>query len=148
MSAFFHPEENLLLSSSLDHTMRVWDFSQLKEKAQKYKGGPDGKGSEIFLGTEIEVKHVLEGHEKGINWGCFHPKRNLIASGADDKSIKLWRMSGARAWEMDTLRGHQNNVSCVAFHPKLEVLFSNSEDKTLKVWDLNRRICLNTVKRD
>ena len=49
---------------------------------------------------------MLEGHEKGINWGCFHPTRNLIASGADDKSIKLWRMSGARAWEMDTLRGH------------------------------------------
>ena len=74
MSAFFHPDENTLLSSSLDHTMRVWDFSLLKEKTQKYKGGPDGKGNELFLGTEVEVKHVLEGHEKGINFGCFHPK--------------------------------------------------------------------------
>lgn len=57
-------------------------------------------------------------------------------------------MSGARAWEMDTLRGHQNNVSCVAFHPKQEILVSCSEDKTMKVWDLNRRVCIHTVKRD
>lgn len=57
-------------------------------------------------------------------------------------------MSGARAWEMDTLRGHQNNVSCVAFHPKLEILVSNSEDRTMKVWDLNRRSCIYTMKKD
>lgn len=57
-------------------------------------------------------------------------------------------MSGARAWEMDTLRGHQNNVSCVAFHPKLDILISNSEDKTMKVWDLNRRTCIYTLKKE
>jgi len=57
-------------------------------------------------------------------------------------------MSGARAWEMDTLRGHQNNVSCVAFHPKLDILVSNSEDRTMKVWDLNRRTCIYTMKKD
>jgi coatomer protein complex subunit alpha (xenin) len=33
MSANWHPEENYLLSASLDHTMRVWDFSELKEKS-------------------------------------------------------------------------------------------------------------------
>lgn len=29
-----------------------------------------------------------------------------------------------------------------------DVIISNSEDKTIKVWDLNRRICLDTYKRD
>lgn len=147
MSAAFHPEENLILTASLDHTMRVWDFSDLKEKVQKFQGGPNS-GSEMYLGTPIEVKHVLDGHEKGLNWAAFHPNRNLMASGADDESIKLWRMSGARAWEMDTLRGHKKNVSCVKFHPKLEILISNSEDKSMKVWDLNRRICIKTISRD
>lgn len=101
-----------------------------------------------MLGVEIEVKHVLEGHEKGVNWASFHPTRNLICSGADDKTIKLWRMSGARAWEMDTLRGHNNNVSCAKFHQTQEILFSNSEDKSFKVWDLNRRICIDTIKKE
>jgi coatomer protein complex subunit alpha (xenin) len=29
--------------------------------------------NEIFGGTEVEVKHILEGHEKGVNWVSFHP---------------------------------------------------------------------------
>jgi coatomer protein complex subunit alpha (xenin) len=64
---------------------------------------------------------------------------NIVASAADDKLIKLWRLSGSKHWEMHTLKGHQNNVSCVMFHPRLEILISNSEDKTLRLWDLNRQ---------
>lgn len=148
MSAQFHREDNLILSASLDNKIFVWDYSELKEKHQKYAGDHKSKRIEMFTGVEVEVKNICEGHEKGVNFACFHPTRSLIASGADDKLIKLWRMSGARAWEMDTLRGHQNNVSCVAFHPKLEVLISNSEDRTMKVWDLNRRTCIYTLKKD
>ena len=111
MSVQFHREDNLILSASLDNKVFVWDYSELKEKHQKYAGDAKGKKIEMFTGVEVEVKNICEGHEKGVNFACFHPNRSLIASGADDKLIKLWRMSGARAWEMDTLRGHQNNVS-------------------------------------
>ena len=136
------------MSSSLDNKCYIWDYTELKEKHQKYAGDGKYKKSEMFTGVEVEVKSICEGHEKGVNFAVFHPNRNLVASGSDDKLIKLWRMSGARAWEMDTLRGHQNNVSCVAFHPKLDILISNSEDKTMKVWDLNRRTCIYTLKKE
>jgi WD40 repeat protein len=39
------------------------------------------------------VKHVLEGHDRGVNWAAFHPSMPLIVSGADDRQIKLWRMN-------------------------------------------------------
>jgi coatomer subunit alpha len=148
MSVQFHNEDNLLLSASLDYKIFVWDYSELKEKHQKYSGDAKGRKVEMFTGVEVEVKNICEGHEKGVNFASFHPTRSLIASGADDKLIKLWRMSGARAWEMDTLRGHQNNVSCVEFHPKLDILISNSEDRTMKIWDLNRRTCIYTLKKE
>jgi coatomer protein complex subunit alpha (xenin) len=35
MSATFHPEETLLASASLDQTIRIWDFSRLKEKSMQ-----------------------------------------------------------------------------------------------------------------
>jgi len=43
-----------------------------------------------FLSGAI-VKHVLEGHDRDVNWACFHPTMPLIVSGADDRMIKLWR---------------------------------------------------------
>mgnify|MGYP000064593794 FL=1 len=104
--------------------------------------------NEIFGGTEVEVKHILEGHERGVNWVSFHPSMRIVASAADDKTIKLWRLSGNKHWEMDTMKGHSNNVSCVIFHPRLEVLLSNSEDKTLRLWDLNRRVQIHQTRRD
>lgn len=94
------------------------------------------------------MKHILEGHDKGVNWVAFHPKSKILASGADDKTIKLWRLSGNKHWEMDTLKGHSNNVSCVMFHPRMEILISNSEDKTIRMWDLNRRVQIQSVRKD
>ena len=102
----------------------------------------------MFGAAEVEVKHILEGHDRGVNWVSFHPTMRIVASAADDKSIKLWRLSGNKHWEMDTMKGHANNVSCVIFHPRLEILISNSEDKTLRLWDLNRRVQIQQTRRD
>lgn len=71
-----------------------------------------------------------------------------VISGADDRQIKLWRMSDNKAWEVDTCRGHYNNVSCVLFHPRQELILSNSEDKSIRVWDMAKRNCLNTFRRE
>ena len=32
MCAAFHPDDTLIASASLDHTVRIWDFAKLKEK--------------------------------------------------------------------------------------------------------------------
>ena len=44
--------------------------------------------------SDAIVKHVLEGHDRGVNWCAFHPTLPLIVSGADDRQVKLWRMNG------------------------------------------------------
>lgn len=89
------------MSSSLDQTVRVWDISGLRKKnvapgpesfqsqLQRQGGSPD-----LFGQTDGVVKHVLEGHDRGVNWAAFHPTLPLIVSGADDRQIKLWRMNG------------------------------------------------------
>lgn len=50
--------------------------------------------TELFGQTDAIVKHVLEGHDRGVNWVAFHPTLPLIVSGADDRQVKLWRMNG------------------------------------------------------
>lgn len=154
MSAIFHPTEDLLVSSSLDQTVRIWDISGLRKK--NVAPGPGGleehlknpSATDLFGQADAVVKHVLEGHDRGVNWACFHHTLPLIVSGADDRQIKLWRMNDSKAWEVDTCRGHYNNVSCVLFHPRQELLLSNSEDKSIRIWDLGKRTCLYTFRRE
>lgn len=50
--------------------------------------------TELFGAVDVVVKYVLEGHDRGVNWAAFHPTLPLIASAADDRLVKLWRMSG------------------------------------------------------
>ncbi|UYV67028.1 COPA, partial [Cordylochernes scorpioides] len=154
MCAQFHPSEDLIVSASLDQTIRVWDISGLRKK--NVAPGPGGLDehlknpghTDIFGSADAVVKHVLEGHDRGVNWATFHPTLPLIVSGADDRYVKLWRMNDVKAWEVDTCRGHYNNISCVIFHPRQELILSNSEDCSIRVWDMSKRVCLHSYRRE
>src|SRR6266550_6092583 len=77
MSAQFHPKEDLVVSASMDQTVRVWDISGLR-KGSPNAGGPGNMGSsgpgnfETFDSFST-VKYVLEGHDRGVNFAMFHP---------------------------------------------------------------------------
>lgn len=172
MCAQFHPKEDLVVSASLDQTVRVWDISGLRKKnsapqrggndefhAMRGPGGVGGMGvgpggiggpnqPDLFGNTDVLVKYVLEGHERGVNWASFHPSLPLIVSGADDRQVKIWRMSDSKAWELDVCKGHYNNVSCVLFHPRQELILSDSEDKSIRVWDMQKRTPLQVFRRE
>ncbi|XP_076455879.1 coatomer subunit alpha-like [Babylonia areolata] len=154
MCAQFHPSEDMVVSASLDQTVRVWDISGLRKK--NVAPGPGGiedrlrnpTQTDLFGTSDAIVKHVLEGHDRGVNWAVFHPTLPLIVSGADDRQVKLWRMNESKAWEVDTCRGHYNNVSCCIFHPRQELIMSNSEDKSIRVWDMSKRTGVQTFRRE
>jgi len=160
MCAQFHPTEDFVASASLDQTVRIWDISGLRKKnAAPGMGGSStarigttslaaSQTADLFGQPDVIVKHVLEGHDRGVNWVSFHPTMPLLVSGADDRQVKMWRYNESKAWEVDSCRGHYNNVSCVLFHPKAELILSNSEDKSIRVWDMQKRTCLQNFRHD
>ncbi len=76
--------------------------------------------------------HTLRSHKNLIYSVAFSPNGEILASGSDDKTIKLWRVQDGE--EIITLSGHNNSVYTVAFSPDGEILASSSHDRTIKLW--------------
>ena len=156
MCAQFHPKEDLVVSASLDQSVRVWDISGLRKKHsaptsmsfEDQMARANQNQADMFGNTDAVVKFVLEGHDRGVNWVAFHPTMPLIVSAGDDRLVKLWRMSETKAWEVDTCRGHFYQVTGCLFHPHQDLILSAGEDKTIRVWDLNKRTDVQRFKRE
>eukprot|EP00916_Digyalum_oweni_P020369 GHVL01033921.1.p1 GENE.GHVL01033921.1~~GHVL01033921.1.p1 ORF type:complete len:1097 (+),score=164.13 GHVL01033921.1:518-3808(+) len=149
MCAQFHPRDDKVVSASLDQTVRIWDLTGLRSKTVSIGGSNvSTHHPDVFSTTDAVVQYVLEGHERGVNWACFHPTLPVVASGADDRTVRLWRYSESSAWESASLRGHSNNVSCVMFHPRKDILISNSEDRTTRIWDHSNKTCIHVLRRE
>ena len=77
---------------------------------------------------------TLMGHESPVLSVTFSPDGKFLASGSDDKTVKVWEAEGW--WEVATLRGH-GGVYSVTFSPNGKFLASGSDDNTVKVWEVD-----------
>lgn len=156
MLAQFHPTDDMIVLASLDQTVRVWDISVLRKKhlapqLQRFDDQLQRRPlpqQDIFGNVSAIVKFVLEGHDKGVNFAAFHPTLPLIVLAADDRLVKLWRMSEVKAWEVDSCRGHTGNVLAAVFHPHQDLILLVLDDKTVRVWDLNKRTPVKQFRRE
>jgi WD40 repeat protein len=67
---------------------------------------------------------------------AFHPKGNLLATGAGDGKVKVWDIVNACC--ALTYSEHGQPVWSVDYHESGDFLLSSSMDHTVKLWDMNR----------
>jgi len=83
--------------------------------------------------AQIETS-VQRGHSLAVHTVCFSPDGKYIASGSEDKTIKIWEFQTGR--EVKTLLGHQSQVNKVLFTADGKKLISGSRDRNIFVWSL------------
>lgn len=52
-------------------------------------GGEDGQVL-LYSVTERKVRRNFTGHKKAVNSVVLHPTREVVISGSDDKTVRLW----------------------------------------------------------
>jgi small GTP-binding protein len=78
-----------------------------------------------------------------VNNVAWSPDGLLLASSADDSTIKIWDVNAAT--ELRTLRGHHSGINNIAWHPSGHILASGSLDGTILIWDAKRYQALKTL---
>jgi WD40 repeat protein len=160
-SARFSPNGKLLVSSSDDCTIRIWDVDDgkplkvLKEYQSHYKAvsfHPNGQllasGSldGVVRVWDVETGQLLKnlkGHSGGVWSVDFSSDGRILGSSSDDHTIKLWDVQTGQL--LQTLQGHTNWVWSICFSPTNHLLASASSDHTLKLWDVCAGTLLGTV---
>ena len=82
-----------------------------------------------------ELRATIRGHSLRVWWTRFLDGGRMLASGSEDRTVKLWEVAQALA-ERDVLKAHSGNVESLAFGPDGLTLFSGGSDGEIGRWDV------------
>src|SRR5690349_10306528 len=161
----FTPDGHKIIPISEDKTIRVWN-AENGEMITKFESqigdgpegmlyssaiSPDGKllavagypvSSEsqnyiiiIDLEKGVQVSTAV-GHTNVINTLSFNGNGSYLASGADDNTVRVWKIDNSKQLTSVLTIPVPSKVSCISFNPKTRDLPEPNESKDILVFSL------------
>lgn len=120
-----HLDPRRVVTASADGTLRVWDPRTLT------------------------CQSTLVGHTNVVR--CFEVcgaggYDTIIASGGDDRSVRLWDLRSDVGGSMATLTGHLDGVTSLAWDWTKVVTGASAGDPTVRLWSVQTANCLRVCR--
>ncbi|MFG2575895.1 TIR domain-containing protein [Streptomyces sp. NPDC048481] len=146
----FRPDGAFLATGCDDRKVRVWDVAERRVTAVL-----DGHADRVYAVTfaadgswlasaswdglaviwrDGAAAHRLTGHAGKLWTAVAHPRRPLLATAGDDRTVRLWDARTGR--EAAVLTGHSGRVLTLSFSPDGSLLASGGEDGTVRLWEV------------
>lgn len=77
----------------------------------------------------------MKGHTAAVEGVAFSPNGQLLATGSQDNTVRLWDVATGRPHGRPLIR-HSEAVSRVAFSSDSNLLASTSADTSIQLWDV------------
>lgn len=116
-----------VISASGDGTLILWDI-QSRRLLRTFSGHSRGLACVAFVGSASS--------SCGIQEPCGSGEGELVVSGSNDKTIRIWHASSGEC--LCLLEGHENLVRAIAYDALTRRLVSASYDQSVIVWELKR----------
>ena len=156
VSVAISPDDNLIASSSIDKTIKLWNIYMKEPILQILEGhkdiintvsfSPDGKyivsaSSDKTIRiwdiqTGKQIGNPLLGHTGGVCSASFSSDGSRIVSASFDKTIRIWNSKTGKQVGK-TIVGHSDVVNSAYFSSDNHFIVSASDDKTIKIWDVS-----------
>ncbi|KAK2949283.1 putative U3 small nucleolar RNA-associated protein 13 [Blattamonas nauphoetae] len=165
------------ISGSEDRTIKKWDvFAAIRRALQKQvkafvndhfdgpspqneaKNEDDGEEEQNAEENEMVCLSTIVAHTKDVNVCAVSPNDAIVATGSQDKDIKLWSFSSTQTSvfsvsttssffaPISTLKGHRRGIWALSFSHIDRLLASASGDSTIRVWNLADYSCLRVLE--
>lgn len=97
---------------------------------------------------DISRVSQIVAHSQAINTLSSKKKEQVILTGSDDATAKLWDIQNPeKPEELSVLKGHTEPITCVRFSPCDSFALTASKDGTIRMWnieELKNPVCLTT----
>lgn len=90
-----------------------------------------------------KVIATLSEHRKSITSLSFSPQKNILVSGSEDRTIKVWDINNEQT-SLRTLEGHDSSIEFLTFDEDGKFLISCGNDGNIATWEISRGIILNS----
>ncbi|XP_002734121.1 pre-mRNA-processing factor 19 [Saccoglossus kowalevskii] len=165
-NVIYHPEEDIVFTSSPDTTIRVWMVANgsCTQVIRAHEGPVTGislhaTGDYLLSCSEdrhwafsdIRTGRVLtrisdESVSHPLTCAQFHPDGLIFGTGTGDSMIKIWDLK-ERA-NVANFPGHSGPISAISFSENGYYLATSADDSVVKLWDLRKLKNFKTISLD